>query len=142
MTTLGRIAAVAGFAMFASLSSAQAQLVESFKFTTAFPFVLGHEMLPAGAYTITADEDAPTAFCTLRGEGVKMFFAIHSAESVEPASKSEVVFTRFGPEYVLKSVWVQGSVDGIATAVTEPERNHVKSGGETRIPAAKVSKGT
>ncbi|HEX4959650.1 MAG TPA: hypothetical protein VF173_02340 [Thermoanaerobaculia bacterium] len=134
-----RILAVTGFAMFASLSVAQAQLEESFKFTTTFPFTVGNATLPAGSYTITPDEDAPAAFCIIEGKGVKMFFEIRSAETAQAPAKSEAVFTRFGQGYVLKNVWVEGSAEGIETTVAEPERHHIKRGGATsqeHVPAA------
>ena len=42
-----------------------------------------------------------------------------------PPAKSEVVFKRYnGQGYVLKSVWEEGSSEGVQTILTEAERHH------------------
>jgi hypothetical protein len=127
------VATVSGAAL------AHAQVSDPVEFTTTFPFTVGNTTMPAGAYEIRRDTDNGTVY---RIESAKKH--IGTLFEVEPTSvkkapaKSEVVFKRYGQGYVLKSVWEEGSTDGIETAMVEAERHHVKGGGtvtETRIPA-------
>ncbi len=43
-------------------------------------------------------------------------------------AKTEVVFKRYGQGYVLKSVWEEGSNEGVETVMVEAERHHAKDG--------------
>jgi hypothetical protein len=119
---LCRIAAVMGFVLLAGASMATAQLAGTVKFSTTFPFTVGNRVLPAGSYTVTSDDDAPYAFAVIEGSGVRVFWDIRPAEASRDAAKTEVVFTQLGKDHILKSVWVEGSTDGIETAAAEPER--------------------
>ena len=118
---------------------AHAQVSDPVEFTTTFPFTVGNTTMPAGAYEIRRDIDNGTVY---RIESAKQhigtLFEVEPTSVNKPPSKSEVVFKRYGQGYVLKSVWEEGSSEGIQAVVAEAERHHVKGGGtvtETRIPA-------
>ncbi len=53
MKTLFRSALVAASMVMATAGSANAQITNAMKFTTTFPFMVGGQSMPAGAYTIT-----------------------------------------------------------------------------------------
>src|SRR5512135_2255565 len=55
------IAAVLAFAvvLFAGAQSARAQAIDTMKTAVAFPFMVGHVLLPAGTYEVVPDPDDP-----------------------------------------------------------------------------------
>jgi hypothetical protein len=48
-----RTALAAGALLLISTGAANAQIPDNMKFTTTFPFMVGRQQLPAGAYTVT-----------------------------------------------------------------------------------------
>jgi hypothetical protein len=118
---------------------AHAQVSDPVEFTTSFAFTVGNTTMPPGSYEIRRDTDNGTVY---RIESAKKhigtLFEVEPTSMNNPPAKSEVVFKRYGSGYVLKSVWEQGSSEGVQTVVAEAERHHVKHGGnvtETRVPA-------
>ena len=123
---------------------AHAQVTDPVEFTTQFAFTVGNTTMPPGSYEIRRDTDNGTVY---RIESAKKhigtLFEVEPTSMNKPPAKTEVVFKRYGQGYVLKSVWEEGSSDGIQTVVAEAERHHVKHGGnvsETRISAKKNAK--
>jgi hypothetical protein len=118
---------------------AHAQVSDPVEFTTSFAFTVGNTTMPPGSYEIRRDTDNGTVY---RIESAKKhigtLFEVEPTSMNKPPAKTEVVFKRYGSGYVLKSVWEEGSSEGIETAMVEAERHHVKHGGtvtEERIPA-------
>ena len=100
--------------------------------------------MPPGAYEIRRDTDNGTVYrIESSKKHIGTLFEVEPTSMNKPPAKTEVVFKRYGQGYVLKSVWEEGSSDGIQTVVAEAERHHVKHGGnvtETRISAKKNAK--
>lgn len=127
------VATVSGAAL------AHAQVSDPVEFTTSFPFTVGNTSMPAGSYEIRRDTDNGSVY---RIESPKQhigtLFEVEPTTVTKAPAKSEVVFKRYGDGYVLKSVFEEGSNEGIETAMVEAERHHVKHGGtvtEERVPA-------
>jgi hypothetical protein len=125
---------------------AHAQVTDPVEFTAPFAFTVGNTTMPAGSYEIRRDIDNGTVYRIESSKGKKHIGTLFEVEgtSVNKApAKSEVVFKHYGQGYVLKSVWEEGSSEGIQTVQTEAERHHVKNGGtvtETRLPTKHAGK--
>jgi hypothetical protein len=128
-----------GVLILAGGQSARAAIDSPLEFTTTFPFTVGYATVPAGTYTIRQDDDNPQLL-ELTGGRVGVFFETNSADASAPASKSEIVFKRYGDTYVLKDVWVAGSTSGAESVAAEGERHmakHHASPSEHRVAARK-----
>ena len=134
-----RVMLFTAVATISGAALAHAQVSDPVEFTTTFPFTVGNTTMPAGAYEIRRDTDNGTVYrIESANKHIGTLFEVETTSMKTPPAKSEVVFKRYGQGYVLKSVWEEGSSDGIETAMVEAERHHVKAGGtvtETRIPA-------
>jgi hypothetical protein len=109
---------------------AHAQVTDPVEFTTQFAFTVGNTTMPPGSYEIRRDTDNGTVY---RIESAKKhigtLFEVEPTSMNKPPAKTEVVFKRYGSGYVLKSVWEEGSSEGVQTVMVEAERHHVKNGG-------------
>jgi hypothetical protein len=133
-----------GILIVAGVQNASAQIIDTVEFTTSFPFTVGNTTVPAGSYTIRPDDDNPQIL-ELMGKDTAALFQIQTAQARETPSKTELVFSRYGNSYVLKSIWIEGSNDGAETMPVEGERHVAKHPGEKadqRVAATKRSKGS
>jgi hypothetical protein len=128
----------------AGVSLAHAQVSDPVEFTVPFSFTVGNSTMPPGSYEIRRDTDNGTVYrIDAPKKHIGTLFEVEPTSMNKPPAKTEVVFKRYGQGYVLKSVWEEGSSDGIQTLVAEAERHHVKHGGsvtETRVTARKPAK--
>ncbi len=130
-----------GVLMFAGVQNASAQIIDPVEFATSFAFTVGNATVPAGSYTIRPDDDNPQVF-ELMGKNASALFQVQTADAREVPSKTEVVFSRYGNTYVLKSLWVEGSTSGVETVTGEGERHAAKATGtkaEQRVAARRKS---
>jgi hypothetical protein len=138
MTSLVRSLGIAGgILVLVGVQNASAQISSSVEFTTSFPFTVGNTTVPAGSYTIRPDDDDP-AILELTGQHQAVLFQTAEAQARETPSKTEVVFKRYGDGYVLKDIFLAGSMTGAETLSAEGERHAAKRGGpeqEQRVPA-------
>jgi hypothetical protein len=135
------------FTAAATLSGAalaHAQVSDPVEFTTSFPFTVGNTTMPAGSYEIRRDTDNGSVYrIESSKQHIGTLFEVQPASMNTPPAKTEVVFKRYGSGYVLKSVWEEGSSEGVETAMVEAERHHVRDGGtptEHRVAAHKNAK--
>jgi hypothetical protein len=143
MTSLVRSMTIAaGIMVLAGIHDASAQITDPVEFTAAFPFIVGNASVPAGTYTITPDEDN-LEILHLAGPHTSVFFQTQGAQGAQTPSKTEVVFTRYGDQYVLKSVWIDGIRTGAETRPAEAERHAAKNnaaGAEQRLEGRKKAR--
>jgi hypothetical protein len=135
------IGIVLGVLTFAGVQNASAQIIDTVRFTTSFPFTVGNTTVPAGSYAIRPDDDNPQIL-ELTGKNASVLFQTEVAQARETPSKSELVFSRYGNSYVLKNIWVEGSDSGAETMPVEGERHaakHPGAKGEQRVAARKKS---
>lgn len=110
------VAFVGVFALLAG-RPAQAQLAEYMTFRTTFPFVIGNATLPAGAYTIRRTEDSQGVYM-VSGPGSVFLVANPTSHppSIDPA-KDEVIFQKFGDQFVMSEVWEGDESTGIVSTM-------------------------
>ena len=129
-----------GLLVLAGVQNADALITETVEFTTSFPFAVGSATVPAGSYTIRPDEDDPRILM-LTGAHASVLFETADTQARERPSKTEVVFQRYGDEYVLKDIWMEGEYVGAESKASEAERHMKKheSNGEERVAARKMA---
>ena len=117
---LGMIGAVA-------VGTAQAQLTDPIRFTTTFPFAVGHVTLPAGSYTVRPLDDMLGVMAISNGRRTEFFDTMDAGVRNPAKVKDEVVFRKTGDQYVLSEILDasdRGGVEIPKTAAAEPRRNH------------------
>jgi len=128
----------AGIVLLAGVHNASAQIENELDFTTSFAFTVGNTTVPAGRYTITPVEDDPWVL-ELKGGRTSVVFETQRATPNEVPSKDEIVFQRYGDQYVLKNIWTEGSGTGYVTEPAAREahisRHHGGAQGESRVAA-------
>jgi len=112
----------AALALFVT-TAASAQTIHM-KADIPFNFVLNGATLPAGEYTVTSMD--------VRGQVLSIsdlnshhnnLITSNSCRSLKPATKTKLVFYRYGDRYFLKQIWVVGNDSGreIPTSRREEE---------------------
>lgn len=133
-------------ATVSSVGLAHAQVTDPIEFTTSFPFTVGNTTMPAGSYEIRRDTDNGTVYrIESPRKHIGALFEVEPTSVTRTPARSEVVFKRYGQGYVLKSVWEEGSNEGVQTVMLEMEKHHVKHGGavtEEHVPAKHAKAGT
>jgi len=110
------VAFVGVFALLAG-RPAQAQMAEYMTFRTTFPFVVGNATLPAGAYTIRRTEDSQSVYMV---SGPRSVFLVANPTSHPPSidpAKDEVIFQKFGDQFVMSEVWEGDDSTGIVSTM-------------------------
>jgi hypothetical protein len=111
------------------------------EFTTDFAFTVGNTTMPAGKYEIRRDTDNGSVYRIDSPKNhVGTLFEVEGTSMNKAPAQSEVVFKRYGEGYVLKSVWEEGSTEGVQAVMTEAERHHVKHGGVSTEHHVKADK--
>jgi hypothetical protein len=107
-------------------------------FTMKTPFVVGNTTMPPGSYQIRATDDQSTMECSAASGVPSVFFDVESTEPVNPYTKSEVTFVKYGDKLVLKNIQTEGSLQGFMVVTTSAEKKHKKAAGGkgTKVPVA------
>jgi len=133
----------AGIVLLAGVHNASAQIETQLDFTTSFAFTVGNTTVPAGSYTIAPVEE-DSSVLELKGGRTSVLIETQSATPKEVPSKDEVVFERYGDQYVLKNIWTEGSATGYITEPAAREehisRRHGGAPSESRVAAHKHAK--
>ena len=79
-----------------------------------FNFAVGNKTYPAGKYTIrTIGDRSNEVLCLRAGDGnASMMILSNATESLTPADKTKLVFSRYGNQYFLSQVWLNGATRG------------------------------
>lgn len=124
-----RIMLFTAVATFSGAALSYAQVTDPVEFTTDFAFTVGNTTMPAGKYEIRRDTDNGSVYrIDSRKNHVGTLFEVEGTSMNKAPAQSEVVFKRYGEGYVLKSVWEEGSTEGVQAVMTEAERHHAKNG--------------
>jgi len=110
------VAFVGAFALLAS-RPAQAQLAEYITFRTTFPFIVGNATMPAGSYSIRRVDETQTVYFV---SGPRSVFLQANPTSHPPSidpTKDEVIFQKFGDQFVMSEVWEGDDSTGIVSTV-------------------------
>jgi len=121
-----RTALAAGALLLISSGAANAQLPDNMTFTTTFPFMVGKQQLPAGAYTVTP---LPQDNALLRiSNGHDSVLVLTENESPRtPPKQDEVTFVKRGDTYVLKDIWDSGVGSGVEMLPVSSHAHHAKA---------------
>ena len=93
-----------------------------------FSFEDGNHHMPAGQYVIRKASDH---VLWLKGPGhTTDFVMVNDSSSVNPATKSVVVFRRSGNRYFLKSISAKGSTEGIQCPKGRAEKEYLRAASE------------
>src|SRR5262245_56313097 len=106
------ILATGAVVLIAGASAAQAQVLETIKFSTTFPFTVGNKSLPAGNYTVRPMEGALDVMEISNGTSTT-YFAVNPAEPRPLPTKDQVTFTNQGEGYALTRIWDSAEVSGV-----------------------------
>jgi hypothetical protein len=121
MKILFRSALVAAGLVIVTAGSANAQLTTTMKFTTSFPFVVGHRSMPAGVYTVTPMENDHALLELSNGHASVLVLTEKDAPRAAAPRQDEVIFAKQGDTYVLREVW-----DATTATGAEPIESHAE----------------
>jgi hypothetical protein len=132
---------VAGLVGLIVTASGSAQITNQVAFSTSFPFSAGNATLPAGKYTIRPVEGEENL---MEVSGVNtptsVLLEVETATNPEPPKKSEVVFKKYGNNYVLSEIWEAGTPTGAAAVKSRVEQRHEKKNGPPTKQSVPTSK--
>ena len=99
------------------------------KANVPFDFTIGKSSLPAGAYNIQSLATATGSVLAIRGENAakNMLASANNAETLNPSPNSRLVFHRYGDQYFLSQIWLQGEKVGRQFRISRREAEMAKS---------------
>lgn len=104
------------------MGSAVAQKIEV-RANVPFSFTVGSKVLPAGEYNIGSISSNTHTLLVKANDGkASMIVNSNSAQSLEGAQKTKLVFNRYGSQYFLAAVWTQGSTSGFQLPKSSREK--------------------
>ncbi len=110
MTARRQTLAFFAAALLATLATPQPVLAQSpynpIAVQVPFSFENGSHHLPPGRYTVSLTLEH---FLFVRGDRDGTNFMVQADQSLSPAAKGKLVFTRYGNRYFLREVWTAGS---------------------------------
>jgi len=125
-TRVTRIALAAGALVLISTGAAHAQLPDTMKFTTTFPFMVGNQQLPAGAYSVTPLPQDNALLRISNGRNSVLVMTENESPRVPP-KHDEVTFIKRGDTYALRDIWDSGTTSGVELLPVPSDRpDHVK----------------
>ena len=86
-------------------------------FRTTFPFVVGNVTMPAGAYSIRRTDGTQGVYLV---SGPRCVFLQANPTSHPPSidpAKDEVIFQKFGDQFVMSEVWEGDDSTGIVSTM-------------------------
>ncbi|HET7220875.1 MAG TPA: hypothetical protein VFJ02_22635 [Vicinamibacterales bacterium] len=99
-------------AILAASVPARAQLVDTMKFQTSFPFVIANVTMPAGSYTVTPLPSDNSLLRVSNGQTAVLLFTENDSPR-RPPRNDEVTFTKQGDTYVLRGIWDASTGSGV-----------------------------
>ncbi len=104
------------------MGSAFAQRIEV-RANVPFSFSVGSKVLPAGEYNIgSISSNTHTLLVKANNGKASMIVNSNSAQTLEAAQKTKLVFNRYGSQYFLSAVWTQGSTSGVQLPKSSREK--------------------
>ena len=102
-----------------------------------FGFTVANNSLPAGTYSVQALSSRDNRSLLLRGAdgSSSMIISSIAAQSHEPAAKTKLVFNRYGDQYFLSKIWVEGATLGRELPKTSREKEVAKAMAQGPKPA-------
>ena len=124
--------AVAAFASTAT-ASAQANVARA---KIPFAFENGSRHLPAGDYTLSMLNERVV---DIRGATGSSFAMVQPQQKLNPATKGQLVFHRYGNHYMLREIWVEGSNTHLECSRTKLEKELELASNRTGSPGLEIA---
>ena len=116
---------VFGLLLVAACASAQSVNVKA---NVPFDFTVAKSILPAGEYSIQSLVSATGSVLAIRGDaGKNMLASANTAETLNPSANSRLVFHKYGDQYFLSQIWLQGEKVGRQFTISHREAEVAKS---------------
>jgi hypothetical protein len=124
-------------------TAASAQVTETMQFKTTFPFTVGNTTFPAGSFTVKpADDGDNTVLEISSGKTVALLEVEPETMGPNQQVRDEVVFKKYGDQYVLCDIWDQADGSGVHAQTSRAEQRYAKKhGGEPTRESVSVSRG-
>jgi hypothetical protein len=89
-----------------------------------FNFAVGNKTFPAGTYDVgtIGSGDSKTLLLQARDSNASMMVGSNLAQTLEPTNKTKLVFNRYGKQYFLSQIWVEGANCGRQLLRTNREK--------------------
>jgi len=123
-----QIASVIGvFGLLLVAACANAQSV-NVKANVPFDFTVGKSTLSAGQYNIQSLSTGSSDVLAIRGGAAQnMLASANRAETLNPSPNSRLVFHKYGDQYFLSQIWLQGEKAGRQFRITKREAEMAKN---------------
>jgi len=102
-----------------------------------FGFTVANNSLPAGTYSVETLSARDNRSLLLRGadDSSSMIISSIAAQSHKPTAKTKLVFNRYGDQYFLSQIWVEGATLGRELPKTSREKEVAKAMAQGPKPA-------
>jgi len=113
------------FTLCAAVASANAQLSIPIRARIPFDFNVGDKQLPAGEYTfsrLSGFSDSKMMSVSSVDASTRMFHSTLAAQVLTPKNESTLVFHRYGNQYFLEQIWMDGEQEGTQVPESRTER--------------------
>jgi hypothetical protein len=121
MKKLHLSAALAAFTLLLAVGPAYTQ-TNPVVTQVPFDFMVHTTLFPAGEYAIERNGIGSDAL-VIRGKGHSpMFFLPNAATANQAATRSKLVFQKYGSRYFLHEIWIAGEIRGRALPASKAER--------------------
>jgi len=99
------------------------------KANVPFDFTVGKSNLSAGTYNIQSISTGTGKVLVIRGEDAanSMLASPNSAETLNPSPDSRLVFHKYGSQYFLSQIWLEGERVGREFKISRREAEMAKS---------------
>lgn len=113
------------FTLCAAVASANAQLSIPIRAKIPFDFSVGDKKLAAGEYTfsrLSGFSDSKMMSVSSVDASTRMFHSTLAAQVLTPKNESTLVFHRYGNQYFLEQIWMDGEQEGTQVPESRSER--------------------
>lgn len=123
---IAKLLGVFGLLLVAACANAQTVYVTA---NIPFSFVVDKATLPAGAYSVKAISSAASKTLLIQSADarIQMLVLPNNARSLDPSPNTRLVFHRYGSQYFLSQIWMQGNSSGEQFRTSRREAEMAKS---------------
>ena len=119
------LVSVLGLLLVAACANAQSVNVKA---NVPFDFMVGKSTLSAGEYSIQSISTGSSSVLAIRGDKTNQMLApANHAETLNPSPNSRLVFHKYGNQYFLSQIWLQGERAGREFKITRREAEVAKN---------------
>jgi hypothetical protein len=124
-------------------TAAHAQVTEAVHFKTAFPFTVGNTTYPAGTFTVKPADDGDYSVLEISNGKITTLLEVEpETAGANQRVKDEVVFNKYGDQYVLSDIWDQADQSGVHAQPSKAGQRHAKKhGAEPTKESVSTAKG-